>query len=48
VIFTTLIFLLTPVFIYIFSRIYLNEKLNWRNILASIIIVLCVLYALFA
>lgn len=46
VIFTTLIFLLTPVFIYIFSRIYLKEKLNWRNILASIIIVLCVLYAL--
>ena len=46
VIFTTLMFLLTPVFIYLFSRIYLKEKLNWRNIIASIIIVLCVLYAL--
>lgn len=47
VIFTTLLFLLTPIFIYIFSYIYLKEKPTWRNIIASIIILLCVLYATF-
>lgn len=45
IIFTTLIFLLAPVFIYLFSYIYLKEKLSWRNIVASIIILLCVVYA---
>jgi len=46
VIITTLLFILTPVFIYIFSYFYLKEKPNWRNIVASIIIVLCVAYAM--
>lgn len=43
---TTLLFILTPVFIYILSYKYLNEKPNWRNIIASVIIVLCVAYAM--
>jgi drug/metabolite transporter (DMT)-like permease len=47
IIFTTLLFLLAPVFIYFFSYKYLDEKPNWRNIIASIIIVLCILYATF-
>jgi len=48
VIFTTLLFMLTPVFIYIMSYLYLHEKPNWRNILASIVILACILYATFA
>ena len=47
IIFTTVLFITAPVFIYIFARIFLKEKLNWRNITASIIIVACVAYALF-
>jgi len=42
---TTLVLMLGPVFIYIFARIFLKEKLTWRNIVATIIIVGCVLYA---
>lgn len=45
VIFTTLIVMLGPVFVYVFARIFLKEKLEWRNIIASIVIVACVLYA---
>lgn len=44
VIFTTLLFLLSPIFIYLFSYKYLNEKPNWKNIIASIIILICVIY----
>lgn len=44
VISTTLIIMLGPVFVYLFARIFLKEKLNWKNILASIVIVACVLY----
>jgi drug/metabolite transporter (DMT)-like permease len=47
VIFTTLLFMLTPIFIYIMSHVYLKEKLNWKNILASIIILACIAYAMF-
>lgn len=45
VIFTTLLIMLGPVFVYAFAKIFLKEKLEWRNILAAIIIVLCILYA---
>jgi drug/metabolite transporter (DMT)-like permease len=41
---TTLAFMLSPIFIYLFAWIFLKEKPNWRNIIASIIIILCVLY----
>jgi len=42
---TTLIIMLAPVFVYLFAHWFLKEKMNWRNIVASIIIVACVLYA---
>jgi len=45
---TTLIFMLAPIFIYFLARIILKEKINARNIIASIIILACVLYANFA
>jgi drug/metabolite transporter (DMT)-like permease len=46
IIFTTLIIMLGPIFIYIFAYKFLKEKINWKNIIASIIIILCVLYAI--
>jgi drug/metabolite transporter (DMT)-like permease len=45
---TTLVFMLSPVFIYVFAKIFLIEKISKRNIIASIIILACVLYANFA
>lgn len=45
VIFTTLIIMLGPIFIYIFAWKFLKEKINWRNIIAALVIVACVLYA---
>jgi drug/metabolite transporter (DMT)-like permease len=45
---TTLILMLGPIFIYLFARIFLKEKINIRNIIASVIILACVLYASFA
>jgi drug/metabolite transporter (DMT)-like permease len=44
--FTTLIIMLSPVFIYVIANIFLKEKLSWKNILSSIIIVACVVYAI--
>ncbi len=44
VIFTTLIVMLMPIFIYLFAWKFLKEKVTWRNIIASIIILGCVLY----
>lgn len=44
---TTLLFMLSPVFIYIMSYFYLKEKPNIRNIIASIIILICVAYAMY-
>lgn len=41
---TTLIIMLGPVFVYLFARIFLKEKLEWRNIIASIVIVVSILY----
>jgi len=46
VIFTTLMVMLGPVFIYIFAWKFLKEKLNRKNIISSLIIIACVLYAL--
>lgn len=45
VVFTTLIIMLGPIFIYILANKFLKEKLNWKNVVSSIIIVLCVIYA---
>jgi len=47
-IFTTLMIMLGPIFVYTFARIFLKEKLQKRNIVASIVIVLCVIYAVLA
>ena len=46
VIFTTLMLMLGPIFIYAFAWKFLKEKINWKNIAASIVIVGCVLYAI--
>lgn len=46
VVLTTLILMLGPVFIYIFARIFLKEKISWKNIAASAVILLCLLYVL--
>lgn len=45
---TTLILMMGPIFIYLFAKIFLKEKINIRNIIASIIILACILYANFA
>jgi len=44
VIFTTLLIMLMPIFIYTFAWKFLKDKITWKNIVASIIIVLCILY----
>jgi len=44
--FTTLIIMLSPVFIYFIANRFLKEKLNWKNILSSVIIIGCVIYAI--
>ena len=46
VIFTTLIIMIGPIFVYAFAKIFLKEKIDWRNIVASIVIIACVLYAI--
>lgn len=43
---TTLLMLLAPVFVYIFAWKFLKEKISWRNVVAGIIILGCVVYAL--
>jgi drug/metabolite transporter (DMT)-like permease len=47
VIFTTLLIMLGPIFIFILAHFMLKEKLNWKNIAASLIVVASVLYASF-
>lgn len=46
VIFTTMLFILGPIFIFIFARIFLKEKITWRNIISSVVIILCVIAAI--
>lgn len=48
VIFTTLVIMLGPIFIYLFAWKFLKEKINWKNIVASIIIIVCIIYAILA
>lgn len=45
IVFTTLIIMLGPVFVYLFAYIFLKEKMTWKNVVASVIIVGCVVYA---
>ncbi len=46
VIFTTLMIMLGPIFIYIFAWKFLKEKLNWKNIVSALVIISCVLYGI--
>ncbi|MDP3992032.1 MAG: EamA family transporter [Nanoarchaeota archaeon] len=46
VIFTTLILMLGPIFIYAMAHFILKEKISWRNFTSAIIIVGSVIYAL--
>jgi len=46
VIFTTLITMLGPVFIYLFAYMFLKEKLKIKNLVAAVIIIASVLYAI--
>ena len=46
VVLTTLMIMLGPIFIYSLAWKFLKEKLNWKNIVASLIIVACVVYVL--
>lgn len=48
VISTTLILMLGAIFIYIFAKIFLKEKISRRNIIASAVILACIIYAIFA
>jgi len=48
IIFTTLMIMLGPIFIYLFAYLFLKEKITLRNMIAGIIILGCVLYASFA
>jgi drug/metabolite transporter (DMT)-like permease len=45
IVFTTLMIMLGPIFIYAFAYKFLKEKINWRNIAAAVVILACVLYA---
>jgi drug/metabolite transporter (DMT)-like permease len=45
---TTLILMLGAVLTFIFAKIFLKEKINNKNIIASIIILACILYASFS
>ena len=44
VIFTTLMIMLSPIFIYAFAYIFLKERPSWKNLVSAGIIVACVLY----
>lgn len=44
---TTLILMLAPIFVYIIAWKFLKEELSWKNIVASIVIIGCVVYTVF-
>ncbi|MGD9276728.1 MAG: EamA family transporter [Candidatus Pacearchaeota archaeon] len=46
IIFTTLIIMLGPIFIYFLAWKFLHEKLHWKNTAAATIIILCILYVM--
>lgn len=46
IVFTTILFTFAPVLIFLFARIFLKEKITWRNIISAIIIVACVIAAI--
>lgn len=46
IVFTTMMFILAPIFIYLFAWMYLKEKITWKQISSSIIIVVCIIIAI--
>ncbi|MEK6945523.1 MAG: DMT family transporter [Nanoarchaeota archaeon] len=48
VILTTLLVMLSPIFVYLFAWKFLKEKIDWRNIVAAVIIIASISYALLA
>ena len=46
IIFTTILFILTPVFTYIFAAIFLKEKITIKQIIATAVIIACVVLAI--
>jgi drug/metabolite transporter (DMT)-like permease len=38
--------MLAPIVVYLFACKFLKEKLNWKNVLSSAIIVACIVYSL--
>jgi drug/metabolite transporter (DMT)-like permease len=44
---TILLSILAPIFIYILAHIFLKEKLELKNIIAAVIIIICVVLAIF-
>ncbi len=46
IVFTTILFILGPVFIFVFARIFLKEKINARQIISSAVIIACVVVAI--
>jgi drug/metabolite transporter (DMT)-like permease len=47
IVFTTILFIVAPIFVYIFAKIFLKEKIKLRQIIASIIIIACVIASIF-
>ncbi|MBT4165429.1 EamA family transporter [archaeon] len=45
IVFTTMLLILAPIFIYFFAWIYLKEKIEWKQIVSSIIIIICIIIA---
>ena len=46
IVFTTILFILGPVFIFVLARIFLKEKITLKQIISSIIIIACVVTAI--
>jgi len=46
IVFTTMLFILTPIFTYIFAAIFLKEKITPKQIIATIIIIACIATAI--
>lgn len=46
IVFTTMLFILGPIFIYLFARIFLKEKITLRHIISSVIIIICIITAI--
>ena len=46
IVFTTMLFILGPIFIYLFAWMFLKEKITWRQVVSSVVIIGCVVTAL--